>query len=75
MGLNEILDRANIAQFMTIATVSEKGGPQAVTVEFGLYGDKIIFDTFNDSRKYTNILRDNRVALVMMPNEDVSIDP
>jgi len=48
--------------------------PNAVTVEFGIYGDKVVFDTFNNSRKYANIQSDDRVALVMMPDEDSSID-
>lgn len=74
MTLQNILNTANTAKFMTIATVGENGAPQAVTVEFGLYGDKIVFDTFRNSRKFANIQRDNHVALVMMPNEDVSID-
>ena len=74
MNLQELLKRANEAKFMTIATVGESGKPQAVTVEFGLYGERIVFDTFRNSRKFANIQRDNHVALVMMPNEDVSID-
>lgn len=74
MSLEEILAAANEVNFATIATIGETGAPQAVTVEFGLCGDKIIFDTFKDSRKFANIAKDNRVALVMMPGEDVSID-
>lgn len=74
MNLEQILLKANNAKFMTIATLGGNGKPQAVTVEFGIYGDKIIFDTFRNSRKFTNIQRDSHVALVMMPNEDVSID-
>lgn len=74
MKLKEILERANKAKFMTISTVGEHGAPNAVTVEFGMYGDKIVFDTFNNSRKYANIQKDDRVALVMMPSEDISID-
>lgn len=74
MQLKEILELANAARFMTISTTGEGGSPNAATVEFGLYGHKIVFDTFNNSRKYANIQRDNRVALVMMPDMDSSID-
>lgn len=74
MSFNEILAAANQVNFMTIATMSENATPQAATVEFGLCGDVIIFDTFRNSRKFTNIQNDNHVALVMMPSEDISID-
>lgn len=74
MQLKEVLELANAAKFMTISTIGEGGRPNAVTVEFGLYGEKIVFDTFNNSRKFANMQKDDRVALVIMPNEDTSVD-
>jgi hypothetical protein len=74
MNLNQILERANESNFMTIATMGKEGRAQAVTVEFAIHGDKVVFDSFINSRKYTNIVNDGHVALVIMPDHHTSID-
>ncbi len=74
MKLPEILSLADTAHFASIASICETGSPQATTVEFGIWNDKIVFDTFIKSRKFENITNNNHVALVMMPNIDASID-
>lgn len=49
-----------------IATVSKTGAPEAALVEVAVTPElEIIFDTINITRKYENLGRNSRVAMVM----------
>lgn len=53
-----------------VSTVHADGSPESALVAFSESPDlEIVFGTFSDSRKFTNILRDPRVALTIGTDE------
>lgn len=68
------LDQCDVSSFMTLVTLGLEQQPQSTTVEFCVWNNMLIFDTFKDTRKYRNIQHDGRVAVTVMPNKDTSID-
>ncbi len=56
----------NLNSFCIIATASEKGEPEAATIEY-MRGDEydLYFKTFSDSRKYKNLCLNHRASIVV----------
>lgn len=53
-----------------VSTLGADGEPQSATVAFSESPDgTIVFGTFDDSRKFANILRDPRVSLVVSDDD------
>lgn len=72
-SVSDLLKLADSSHTMTISTINSER-PQATTVEFCVWDNKIVFDTFKKSRKANNLAKNNSVALTIMPNTDMSID-
>ena len=67
-----MLTRRRVFQFLgkrnlaVISTVSERGEPEAALINYGVTSDlELIFETLRTSRKYANLYRNPRAALVM----------
>jgi PPOX class probable F420-dependent enzyme len=66
------MDRETLVQFVrarglaVLATTAPDGSPQAAVVGVAATADgDIVFDTTRDSRKFANLIREPRVALVI----------
>jgi PPOX class probable F420-dependent enzyme len=59
------------ASFAHLATVLPSGGPHSVPVWIGTHGDRLAIFTGPDSRKARNLRRDPRVALSLVPADDL----
>jgi PPOX class probable F420-dependent enzyme len=66
------VDRSSLAWFVqqhglaVVATTNERGEPQAALVGVAATDrGEIVFDTVTSSRKYANVVRNGRVALVI----------
>lgn len=71
---NQILNFLKKHTLAVIATVGAQDAPEAAAIEFGFTDEfEIIFDTFEKSRKYKNILQNNKVALVVGWDDDVTV--
>ena len=67
----EFISRERLA---VIATVSPEGNPHGAVLEFGQTEElEIIFDTFERSRKYQNIINDPRVAFTIGWDKDITV--
>jgi PPOX class probable F420-dependent enzyme len=66
MTRSEILEFLCSHRLCVVATTSSDGRPQAAVVGYGASDDlEIVFDTLSSTRKYENLRRDARVALVI----------
>lgn len=63
----ELLDFLNRNPMAVISTKSDSSEfPESALIAFAEYGSfEIIFETFNISRKYQNLLQNNKVSLVI----------
>lgn len=69
--IEQLLAKTNL---MTISTLAADGRPQAAVVEFAHTPElEIILDTYNTSRKYANLQRDPRAALVIGWDDRVTV--
>jgi len=66
--VRRVLDGASIAH---LATVLPDGSPHTTPVYAGANGDRIVFFTGPGSRKALNLRRDPRVALSIVPADDM----
>jgi uncharacterized pyridoxamine 5'-phosphate oxidase family protein len=60
-------------KYMTLATSSKQGKPEAATVEYVLDGDELLVNTYTYYRKYQNILDNPQVACVVTTNHDMTL--
>ena len=59
---------------MVISSLSPDGKPQSAVVEFGETEDlEIIFDSFEESRKYRNIKQNSAVSLVIGWDKNITV--
>jgi PPOX class probable F420-dependent enzyme len=66
MTLAELLSFLRGHRLAVQASVARDGAPQAAVVGFGVSDAlEIVFDTLVSTRKYTNLCRDPRIALVV----------
>ena len=57
-----------------VATTSSQGSPQAAVVEYGELDDfTIIIDTLTSSRKYKNLRENNKTAIVIGRDNDITV--
>ena len=63
---SKILNLLKANEFGVIATNSANDAPESAVVAISQTDDlKLIFGTFENSRKYNNILKDNKVSVVV----------
>jgi hypothetical protein len=63
-----------LEKLTVIASTNAQGNPEAAVVGYGATPElEIVFDTLDSSRKYRNILRNPRVALVMGWNAETTV--
>ena len=74
------MDKSLLLEFLrsnrlgVLSTVGPKGEPQSALVGFAITPEfEIVFDTVNRSRKFTNLARDARVALVIGWEGEVTV--
>lgn len=73
MALHDVLEFIKRHRLAVVAT-SYENIPEAAVVEFGELDDMtIVVDTFRGSRKYQNIRKNSRVAIVIGWDEDVTV--
>jgi len=60
-------------KYMTLATASPSGQPEAATVEYVLDGDELLLNTYTRYRKYPNLLDNPRVACVLTTNHNMTL--
>jgi general stress protein 26 len=66
----EIVELLRHHKLAVIASIATDGAPQAALVSFAVSEQlEIIFDTLTSSRKFHNMVRDSRVALVISEGE------
>ncbi len=72
--------RSDIAAFLrtekhgVISTIHPDGSPESALVAISETPElAIVFGTFDDTRKFANILRDNRVAFVVTDDENMEV--
>lgn len=57
-----------------LATMSKRNQPEAAVIEYSETPElEIVFDTLNTSRKYLNLLENQKVALVVGWDEDITV--
>jgi PPOX class probable F420-dependent enzyme len=70
MQRGELLDFLRQHRLMVVASVAGDGRPQAAVVGYAVTdGLELVFDTLSSTRKYANLVRDPRVALVVSGDE------
>ncbi len=74
MDINEVFRFLNSEKLGVLATVAEDGRPEAALIGVASTPElELIFDTVKSSRKYPNIKRDPRVALVIGCSTEVTV--
>jgi len=67
---HELLARLRQSRYAVVATLGPNGAPQAATVGFAATDEReLVFDTLTSTRKWHNIQRDARVAVVVTEGE------
>ncbi|GII57561.1 PPOX class F420-dependent enzyme [Planotetraspora thailandica] len=66
MLLDDVRDLFDGTNYATITSVNPDGGPQSSVVWVAAEGDEIIFSTVKGRRKHLNMVRDPRVAIVVI---------
>jgi len=73
-------DRAVVLEFLkrhklaTIATVHPNGTPEAAAIDFSVRDDlEIVFDTFDDTRKYSNLTQNPAAAFVIGWDSNITV--
>src|SRR3989344_4548100 len=63
---NRILSFLKKQQLMVISTINNEGKPESAVVSYSEYPSlEIVFGTFNDTRKYKNLKKNQNVSLVI----------
>lgn len=74
MNVQEVFRFMNDERLGVLATISERGQPEAALMGFAVTPElEIIFDTLNSSRKYPNLKRNPRVAWVIGCTTEVTV--
>lgn len=61
-------------QSLAVLSTSQNDQPQSAVLEFGETKDlELVFDTFTSSRKYENLLKNNKVAFVIGWDESITV--
>jgi len=68
-----IYDYLKQNKYMTLATASKTGKPEAATVEYVVDGDDLLINTYQYYRKYQNLLDNPQVACVITTNHDMTL--
>lgn len=69
-----ILDFVKKHTLAVISTVSAEGLPEAAVIEYGETDNlELIFDTFDTSRKYKNLQKNNKAAIVIGWDENITV--
>ncbi|WP_424886908.1 PPOX class F420-dependent oxidoreductase [Streptomyces sp. XH2] len=66
-GTRKLLDGAN---FATVATLNQDGGPQTSVVWIARDGDAVLFSTTAGRQKARNLARDPRISLTVYDTEN-----
>jgi hypothetical protein len=70
----KILDFLNNHTLAVIATCHPDGTPEAAVIDFSIRDDlELVFDTFNQTRKYSNLLAKRGVALVVGWDQNITV--
>jgi PPOX class probable F420-dependent enzyme len=56
-------------EFACMATIEPDGQPQLSVVWIGREGDEVVVSTIKGRRKFTNMLRDPRVTVLIFPKD------
>ena len=74
MNVSEVFEFMNRESLAVLATVAEKGQPEAALMGFAVTPElEIIFDTVKSSRKYPNLKNNPRVAWVIGCTTEVTV--
>ena len=74
MNVDQILNFVKRHKLAVVATADKDGKPQSAVVEFGELDDlTIIIDTFTSSRKYKNLSVNQRAAIVIGWDDDITV--
>lgn len=66
MNLNQVLEFIKSKPHTVISTCDKDNQPEAAVIGFGETDDlELVFGTYKTSRKYKNILKNNKVAFVI----------
>ncbi|MDO8265409.1 MAG: pyridoxamine 5'-phosphate oxidase family protein [Candidatus Saccharibacteria bacterium] len=68
-----IYDYLKSNKYMTLATSSSEGRPEAATVEYVMDGDELLINTYTYYRKYKNLLDNPFVACVITTKHDQTL--
>jgi len=67
----EMLKRLYSTNTCIFSTASQKGKPQSALMHFALDGDNnLLFNIFNESRKYTNLIENEQTSVVLFHDPD-----
>ncbi|HEX2731428.1 MAG TPA: pyridoxamine 5'-phosphate oxidase family protein [Polyangiaceae bacterium] len=70
----ELLPYLRRYRLLVQASVASNGAPQAAVVGYGVSDAlEIVFDTLESTRKYQNLIREPRVALVIGWDDEITI--
>ena len=73
MNLEDVLNFVRAQRLAVVATVSEDGSPEAALMGIVTMPDaRIIFDTVKRSRKYSNLRKEKRIAIVVGWNDEIT---
>jgi general stress protein 26 len=74
MNVAEVFEFMNREGLMVLATVAENGGPEAALLGFAVTPElEIVFDTVKSARKYPNLKKNPRVAIVVGLTTEVTV--
>jgi pyridoxine/pyridoxamine 5'-phosphate oxidase len=74
MSPEEMLDFVRAHPLAVVATVAEDGSPEAALMGIAMTADaRVVFDTVKGSRKYANLRREKRVALVVGWESEITV--
>jgi hypothetical protein len=74
MNADQLFTLINAEQYAVFSTVSPDGRPQSAIMGVAVTPDlELIFDTVKGSRKYPNLKRDPRMAVVINAGSEVTI--
>lgn len=74
MNVEDVLNFVRARRLAVLATVSDDGSPEAALMGIAMMPDKrIVFDTVRGSRKYANLRREKRIAIVVGWNDEITV--
>jgi hypothetical protein len=73
MEREQLFEELRGHRLAVVSSIGRDGGPQAAVVGIGISDRlEVVFDTLSSSRKYDNLQRDPRVALVVGWDQEVT---